>query len=322
MLTGDSLFVGDAARPDLAVEPRAGRGGPLPPACSGCSSCRDGVEVYPGHVAGSLCGAADELEGLDARSASSAASTRCSRLDDASRSSSPSRPARPGCGRRTSSGSSRSTAGRSSARPAPLEPRRRSRTARPCSTCATARAFAAGHVPGALNVPVGRVGVRDQGAASCSRRTSASSCTPTRPREADTRGAPAACGRLPRPRGLARRAGRRRAQARAGQARRARAPARRRTRCRSLDVREADERDDGYIPGSRHVPYRLVRRVRRRRRRRHARRDDLRVRRACRGSPRASSRRTASTRGRCSTAACDGWNDRGHETIEFRRCGS
>jgi rhodanese-related sulfurtransferase len=25
-----------------------------------------------------------------------------------------------------------------------------------------------------------------------------------------------------------------------------------------LDVREADERDDGYIPGSRHVPYRLV----------------------------------------------------------------
>src|SRR5439155_5039427 len=26
-----------------------------------------------------------------------------------------------------------------------------------------------------------------------------------------------------------------------------------------LDVREADERDDGYISGSRHVPYRLVR---------------------------------------------------------------
>jgi rhodanese-related sulfurtransferase len=25
-----------------------------------------------------------------------------------------------------------------------------------------------------------------------------------------------------------------------------------------VDVREADERDDGYIPGSRHVPYRLV----------------------------------------------------------------
>ena len=26
-----------------------------------------------------------------------------------------------------------------------------------------------------------------------------------------------------------------------------------------IDVREADERDAGYIPGSRHVPYRLLR---------------------------------------------------------------
>ena len=55
MLTGDSLFVGDAARPDLAVAAREGaedlyhsleRLRELPP----------GIEVYPGHVAGSLCG--------------------------------------------------------------------------------------------------------------------------------------------------------------------------------------------------------------------------------------------------------------------------
>ena len=26
-----------------------------------------------------------------------------------------------------------------------------------------------------------------------------------------------------------------------------------------IDVREHDERDEGYIPGSRHVPYRLMR---------------------------------------------------------------
>ena len=26
-----------------------------------------------------------------------------------------------------------------------------------------------------------------------------------------------------------------------------------------VDVREKDERDEGYIPGSRHIPYRLVR---------------------------------------------------------------
>jgi glyoxylase-like metal-dependent hydrolase (beta-lactamase superfamily II)/rhodanese-related sulfurtransferase len=56
VLTGDSLFVGDAARPDLAVGAEEGaeelfhslrRLGELP----------DGVEVFPGHIAGSLCGA-------------------------------------------------------------------------------------------------------------------------------------------------------------------------------------------------------------------------------------------------------------------------
>jgi hydroxyacylglutathione hydrolase len=57
VLTGDSLLVGGAARPDLAVG-----------ACEGAEDLfhslqrlvelGDGVEVFPGHVAGSLCGAA------------------------------------------------------------------------------------------------------------------------------------------------------------------------------------------------------------------------------------------------------------------------
>src|SRR5689334_5894438 len=56
VLTGDSLFVGDIARPDLAVEKTEGARGvfrslhgkllPLPAAC----------EVWPGHLGGSLCG--------------------------------------------------------------------------------------------------------------------------------------------------------------------------------------------------------------------------------------------------------------------------
>ncbi|MDX6512855.1 MAG: hypothetical protein QOE36_2359, partial [Gaiellaceae bacterium] len=56
LLTGDSLFVGSVGRPDLAVEPREG-------AVALFSSLRrlleepDGAAVYPGHVAGSLCGA-------------------------------------------------------------------------------------------------------------------------------------------------------------------------------------------------------------------------------------------------------------------------
>ncbi|HEU4973632.1 MAG TPA: MBL fold metallo-hydrolase [Baekduia sp.] len=56
VLTGDSIFVGDIARPDLAVDKEEGAHGmyaslrekllTLPPAC----------EVWPGHLGGSLCG--------------------------------------------------------------------------------------------------------------------------------------------------------------------------------------------------------------------------------------------------------------------------
>jgi glyoxylase-like metal-dependent hydrolase (beta-lactamase superfamily II)/rhodanese-related sulfurtransferase len=57
VLTGDSLFVGDAARPDLAVEARVGAEG-LFHSLRRLVELGDGVEVYPGHVAGSLCGKA------------------------------------------------------------------------------------------------------------------------------------------------------------------------------------------------------------------------------------------------------------------------
>ena len=63
VLTGDSLFVGDAARPDLAV------GGVEAATALYASLGRflelpDGVEVYPGHVAGSLCGKGMSSKGL------------------------------------------------------------------------------------------------------------------------------------------------------------------------------------------------------------------------------------------------------------------
>jgi hydroxyacylglutathione hydrolase len=57
VLTGDSLFVGDAARPDLAVGAREGAEG-LFHSLRRLVELGDGVEVYPGHVAGSLCGKA------------------------------------------------------------------------------------------------------------------------------------------------------------------------------------------------------------------------------------------------------------------------
>jgi glyoxylase-like metal-dependent hydrolase (beta-lactamase superfamily II)/rhodanese-related sulfurtransferase len=57
VLSGDSLFVGDAARPDLAIEAREGAEG-LFHSLQRLMHLPDAVEVYPGHVAGSLCGAA------------------------------------------------------------------------------------------------------------------------------------------------------------------------------------------------------------------------------------------------------------------------
>jgi hydroxyacylglutathione hydrolase len=57
ILTGDSLFVGDAARPDLAVDAREGAEG-LFHSLQRLTQLPDAYEVYPGHVAGSLCGAA------------------------------------------------------------------------------------------------------------------------------------------------------------------------------------------------------------------------------------------------------------------------
>jgi hydroxyacylglutathione hydrolase len=57
VLTGDSLFVGDAARPDLAVDAREGAEG-LFESLQRLTQLPDAYDVYPGHVAGSLCGAA------------------------------------------------------------------------------------------------------------------------------------------------------------------------------------------------------------------------------------------------------------------------
>jgi hydroxyacylglutathione hydrolase len=57
VLTGDCLFVGDAGRPDLAVDAQEGAEGQFH-SLRRLVELGDGVEVYPGHVAGSLCGAA------------------------------------------------------------------------------------------------------------------------------------------------------------------------------------------------------------------------------------------------------------------------
>jgi hydroxyacylglutathione hydrolase len=56
VLTGDSLFVGDIARPDLAVDKQEGAHGIFRSLHEQLLSLPDTCEVWPGHLGGSLCG--------------------------------------------------------------------------------------------------------------------------------------------------------------------------------------------------------------------------------------------------------------------------
>jgi hydroxyacylglutathione hydrolase len=56
VLTGDTLFVGDVGRPDLAVDKQDGARGIFHSLHDRLLSLRDEVEVWPGHLGGSLCG--------------------------------------------------------------------------------------------------------------------------------------------------------------------------------------------------------------------------------------------------------------------------
>ena len=59
MLTGDSLFVGDVARPDLAVERDDGARGIYRSLNERLLTLDNATEVWPGHLGGSLCGGPD-----------------------------------------------------------------------------------------------------------------------------------------------------------------------------------------------------------------------------------------------------------------------
>ena len=56
VLSGDSLFVGDIARPDLAVDKEAGARGIFESIHAQLLTLPDTCEVWPGHLGGSLCG--------------------------------------------------------------------------------------------------------------------------------------------------------------------------------------------------------------------------------------------------------------------------
>ena len=56
VLTGDSMFVGSVARPDLAVEPREGAREIFRSLHGSLLGLAPEVEVWPGHLGGSMCG--------------------------------------------------------------------------------------------------------------------------------------------------------------------------------------------------------------------------------------------------------------------------
>jgi glyoxylase-like metal-dependent hydrolase (beta-lactamase superfamily II)/rhodanese-related sulfurtransferase len=56
VLTGDSLFVGDIARPDLAVDEQEGAQGIFRSLRERLLGLPDACEVWPGHLGGSMCG--------------------------------------------------------------------------------------------------------------------------------------------------------------------------------------------------------------------------------------------------------------------------
>src|SRR3954469_2721753 len=56
VLTGDSLFVGDSARPDLAVNKQEGARGIFRSLHDRLLALPDTCELWPGHLGGSMCG--------------------------------------------------------------------------------------------------------------------------------------------------------------------------------------------------------------------------------------------------------------------------
>ncbi len=251
VLTGDCLFVGDAGRPDLAVEAREGAEGQFH-SLRRIAELGDGVEVFPGHVAGSLCGAAMSSKASTTigfeRRFNHAAPGRARRLPRR-RARRTSRPAR-----RTWSGSSSSTAARSSARSrrsphigtAPRDPI--VLDVRPTA------AFTAGHRPGAVGIPIG----------GSNFATRAAFVLPERPLVIHATDEAEA---LHAARSLAAVAIFDLAGWEEGGGEESLRPVSIEEleqlladdAVELLDVREADERDAGHIPGSRHLPYRTAR---------------------------------------------------------------
>jgi hydroxyacylglutathione hydrolase len=163
LLSGDSLLVGDVARPDLAYEPTEGAVALHATLAGLLAELGDGVELWPGHVGGSLCGGS----GLSHKTSSTVGFERRYNpplaLDqvafvDAVTSSLPCRP--PNVERIVEL--NRSAAASCPAEPAPLGVETLGELLADGVTVLDSRSpdrFDAGHLPGAVNLPVASAGL-------------------------------------------------------------------------------------------------------------------------------------------------------------------
>jgi glyoxylase-like metal-dependent hydrolase (beta-lactamase superfamily II)/rhodanese-related sulfurtransferase len=312
VLTGDSLFVGDAGRPDLAVEAQEGAEG-LFHSLHRLVELGDGVEVFPGHVAGSLCGAAMSSKasttiGFERRFNPALRRDLADFLDAAV---GPQPPRPPNMERIVDLNRGPFLGAQPPlARLASLEEETLVLDVRPTD------AFAAGHRPGAVGIPVSGTGFA----------TKAAFVLPERPvalHAADEEEAERAACALHAVALFAI------AGWEEGGGSEILEPVSldelelllEDDSVELLDVREADERDEGHIPGSRHLPYRTARSA--------AEAGLLNGRplvTICESGPRAAvAASVLQAEGLDARPVLDGgiadWRARGGETTSFRRCG-
>ena len=312
VLTGDSLFVGDTARPDLAVAGVEGAEG-LFTSLRRLLELPDGVEVYPGHVAGSLCGKAMSSKasttiGFERRFNPMLSLTELDAFVAASASIAAPKP--PNLERIVAA-----NRGPFTGAPAAVEELPVPLAGSQLLDVRPAREFLSGHQPGALNVPV----------AGSSFATKAGFVLDAAEPVTVLAGSYAEAERAVR--GLRKVAFGEIAGYVLGDGSERSEPVEvaeldelLAAGAQVIDVREKDERDAGYIPGSRNIPYRLLAVCG----------ADLPTDRTlvtvCESGPRAAiAASILVAKGYDARPVIDGgistWQARGGEVVSFRRCG-
>jgi len=312
LLTGDSLLIGDAARPDLAVNAREGAAD-LYASLQRLAELPEETEVDPGHVGGSLCATgitSDRSSTIRAELLTNHALNQPDAQTFVAVSAAISAPRPPTVERLVAL-----NRGPFLGTPPLLEPLDEVRGQ--LLDVRDVHAYAAGHAHGALNVPVNgsSLGTKAGFLLDAEQPITLHADSAEQAQQAATQ--LRAVGLLDlagymlelktpeqlRPMGIEE------LEALVAQ-----------DAIEVIDVREKDERDDGYIPGSRHIPYRLVR----------AYRDELQNGRplvtVCTTGARAAVAASAlAVEGVEARPVLDGgmedWETRGNTVTAFRRCG-